>query len=214
MLTAQSFSRSAVNFSHTLLMHACEGLLLKVRRVRGGGGGGGVFSFQWKNNNVNRTDMEYVSREMGRMGKWHSLLTKVPIGAGQAFTLAFLSKLLFNHDLLWQTRFGSGWTLTKHSTGGLHSPRSLRVRLAAWLEVPVYRTKVYKKKKPLTTLFVVTGHDQKAKSFVLGYHLNLQSSATDKVPTDTCRRTLKVCTSRMFHPEVRRSLLIGLVFRR
>ena len=66
--------------------------------------------------------MEYVNREMGSMGKWHLFLTKVPIGAGQAFTLAFLSKLLYNRDLLWQTRFGSGWTMTKYSTSGLHSP--------------------------------------------------------------------------------------------
>ena len=52
--------------------------------------------------------MQYVNMEMGSMGKWHLFLTKVQIGTGQAFTLAFLSKLLYNRDLLWQTRFGSG----------------------------------------------------------------------------------------------------------
>ena len=66
--------------------------------------------------------MRYVNRETGSTGKWHLFLTKVPIGAGQAFTLAFLSKLLFNRDFIWQTTFGSGWTVTKYSTGVLHSP--------------------------------------------------------------------------------------------
>ena len=83
--------------------------------------------------------------------------------------LAFPSKLLYNRDLLSQTKFASRWTLTKHSTGGLHSPRSLRVRLVAWLKFPVYSTfKSIQKKDRLTTLIVVTGHDQKAQMIRFG----------------------------------------------